>query len=138
MQKEKTMEKDRWLRLGRSLGLEFWLPLPLLGILFWWGSTWMTHQILGRTHPTPMVQVQGNPQLQIQLSLAATILELEVVMYRSRGLTEVMVKTTGSSLRQVHLEIPKTDFQEVEQTIARDLGLSRETVRKLARYQIQD
>ncbi|WP_421654880.1 hypothetical protein [Leptothermofonsia sp. ETS-13] len=34
----RPMMRSPWLKVFRSLGLEFWLLLPVLGVAFWLGS----------------------------------------------------------------------------------------------------
>lgn len=42
------MIQPRWFQVMRSLGLEFWLPLPLLGLAFWIGSGFVMDAMLRR------------------------------------------------------------------------------------------
>ena len=44
------MRHSRWLRSIKSLGLELWLPLPLLGVLFWVGGGLLTDYLLSRSY----------------------------------------------------------------------------------------
>lgn len=44
------MFRPRWLQSIRSLGLEFWLPLPLLGLFFWVGGGLLTDRMLSRSY----------------------------------------------------------------------------------------
>lgn len=54
------MLQPRWLQVLYRLGLEFWLPLPLLGLGFWTGGGLVSDQVL--SHPNPAVQFQAEPQ----------------------------------------------------------------------------
>lgn len=128
------MSSPRWLQSLRPLWLEFWLPLPLLGIVFWCGGNFVTRQVLSRPYST-VNKLQVDTQQQVQLSV--TVLVIEAQMKRREGITRVAVKTTDPQLNKLEFEFPVTEVSQVEATIARKLGLSREDVRKLARYQVQ-
>jgi hypothetical protein len=42
-----------------NLGIWFWLSLPLLGILLWVGSGWLTNQQLKQdAHPVESIQIK--------------------------------------------------------------------------------
>lgn len=54
------MLQPRWLQVLYRLGLEFWLPLPLLGLGFWTGGGLVSDQVL--SHSNPAAQLQAEPQ----------------------------------------------------------------------------
>ena len=57
------MHQSRWLKTLKSLGLEFWIALPLLGIAFWLGGGLVTDQILSRSYESKE-QLQANTKLK--------------------------------------------------------------------------
>ncbi|MBD1833596.1 hypothetical protein H6F61_13120 [Cyanobacteria bacterium FACHB-472] len=128
------MSSPRWLQKLHSLGLEFWLPLPLLGIAFWVGGGILTDKVLSRPYGT-VDKLQADTQLEVQLSV--TVLVIKADIKKSEGFTRVQVKTTDSALKKLEFEFPVTELSGVEAKIAQELKLSREDVRKLVRYQVK-
>ena len=124
----------RWLQALRSLGLELWLPLPLLGLVFWVGGGLACDQMLSRSYGTAK-QLQANTQLE---EPSKTVLSIKVEIKRRQGFSKVKVKTANSALKELEFEFPVTKFSQVEAAIGKELGLSAEQVRKLVHYQIQD
>ena len=129
------MTSPRWRQLLHSLGLEFWLPLPLLGFAFWVGGSLVTDQLLSRPYGIK-AQLKANTQLQVRLSV--TVLAIKADIEKSQGLTKVEVKTTDSVLKRLEFQFPVTEVNSVETSIAQELGLSVENVRKLVRYQVNN
>lgn len=129
------MSSPRWLQALNSLWLEFWLPLPLLGISFWLGGSWLTNQVLSRPYTT-VNTLQANVQPEVQVSFVVLFIKAKVE--KSEGLTFVEVRTADSALKALEFEFPVTELYQVEASIAQELGLSREDVRKIARYQVKD
>lgn len=117
----------------RSLGTGFWLALPLLGLLFWLGSDLASDRILSRPYGT-VAQLEADTRLEV--NLAVTILFIKAEIYKQQGFTNVEVKTTKSALTKLEFQFPVTQFNQVESTIAQELGLSLADVRKLVRYQV--
>ena len=128
------MSSPRWLQKLHSLGLEFWLPLPLLGIAFWVAGGILTDKVLSRPYGT-VDKLQADTQLEVQLSVTVLVIKAEIK--KSEGFTRVQVKTTDSALKKLEFEFPVTDLSGVEAMIAQELKLSREDVRKLVRYQVK-
>jgi cell division protein FtsX len=129
------MSSPRWWQALRPLWLEFWLPLPLLGIIFWLGGNFVTNQVLSRPYST-VTKLQADTQQQVQLSV--TVLVIKAQIERSEGLTKVEVKTADPELKKLEFEFPVTQVNQVEAMVAQKLRLPREDVRKLVRYQIKN
>lgn len=127
------MYRSRWLQALKSLGLEFWLPLPLLGIAFWIGGGLVTDRILSRSYDTTSV-LQANTQLKGQPGKVVLLIKVDIKY--SQGLSKVKVRTANSALKQLEFEFPVTKVSQIEAAISRELGLSPELVRKLVRYQV--
>ncbi|KJH72407.1 hypothetical protein [Aliterella atlantica] len=123
----------RGLRVLHSLGIWFWLALPLLGLSFWVSSGLMSDRILSRPYGT-VAQLEADTQLEV--NLAVTILVIKAEIYKKQGFTKVEVKTTKSALTKLEFQFPVTEFNQVESTIAQELGLSLADIRKLVRYQV--
>lgn len=109
------------LKLISSLGLEFWLSLPLLGFLFWVGASLITDHVLSRPYSTA-TQLQADTQLEVKLSVTVVVINAEID--KARGLTTIKLKTTDSVLKELDLQFPVTEFNKVESAIATELGLS--------------
>ncbi|MEG4839756.1 hypothetical protein [Microcoleus sp. B9-D4] len=120
----------RWLKAS---GAEFWLPLPLVAIAFWVGSSFLMAQELQK----PLI---ANNKLQADTQLKATvsvnILLINAVINRKQGTTQVAVETAEPILKRLELELLMTDPTQIEAAIAQELQLSRQNVRQLVRYEI--
>ena len=129
------MSLPRWLQFLRPLWLEFWLPLPLLGIIFWFGGNAVTSQVLSRPYST-VSKLQADTQQEVQLTVTVLVIKAEIE--KNEGLTSVEVKTADPELTRLKFEFPVTEVSQVEAMIAQKLGLSREDVNKLVRYQVKN
>jgi predicted transcriptional regulator len=123
---------QHWLQ---ALGLEFWLPLPLLALIFWLSCNLISAQVLNRPYETKD-KLQADTQLEVNVSVNVSL--IKAVIDRTEGMTQVEVQTTESILRKLEFAFPVTDTNQVETTIAQELGLTRQDVRKLVRYEILD
>ncbi len=119
-----------WLQ---SSGVEFWLPLPFVGIAFWLGSSFMTAQELSQPH-TIENKLQADTQLEATVSV--NVLLINAIINRKQGMTQVEVETTELMVKRLELELPMTDTNQIEETLAQELGLSRQEIRQLVRYEI--
>jgi predicted transcriptional regulator len=120
----------RWLQ---GMGLEFWLPLPLLTVAFWMGCSLISTHVLSRPHDAKD-KLQADTQLEIHVSVNVSM--IKAVIDRAEGLTQVEVQTIESNLKKLEFVFPIVDANQVETTIAQELGLSRQDIRKLIRYEI--
>lgn len=126
------MFRHRALQALHSLGLEFWLPLPILGLFFWVGGGLMTDYLLSRSYYAK-AQFRANTQLQGQP--AKIVQSIKVQIKSSKGFSKVKVKTANSALKELEFEFPLTESRQIEAAIATELGLSDDDVRRLVRYQ---
>ena len=129
------MVSHRLLQLLQRIGWEFWLPLPLIAILFWLAGDFMTAQVLSRPYNS-VNRLAADTQLDVKLSV--TILAMNAEVNRKQGVTTIFVKTTDSSLKRLEYEFAGVQASQVEPAIAEDLGLPVATVRKLISYRILD
>lgn len=120
----------RWFQAS---GAEFWLPLPLVAILFWLGSSVLTAQELQQSQLTA-TQLQADTQMKAVVSV--NILLINAVMNRNQNITLVEVETAESVLKRLELELATTDPEHIEEAIATELQLSQQEVRQLVRYEI--
>lgn len=128
------MRVSSWLKGLASLGLEFWLPLPLLGLLFWLGGNWVAEWAMSRPQTT-QIKLEANQQMQAQIPVAIVAIEAEI--HRSRGFSKVAVKTANTALKKLEYEFRVLEFGQVETAIARELGLPQAAVRSRIQYQIK-
>lgn len=129
------MSSPRWLQRASNLNLDFWLLLPTLALAFWVGGEVISNQVLSRPYDI-VTEIEANQRTQIQLSF--TVQVIQVLIDKNLDLTQVKVKTNDSELKKLEFEFPVTEFEQVEQAIAKELGLPQEDVRRLARYQVKD
>jgi predicted transcriptional regulator len=129
------MSSSRWLQKASSLNLDFWLLLPLLGFAFWIGGELISNQVLSRPYGI-IAQIEAEQSTKIELSFTVEV--IQVLIDKNRGLTQVEVKTNDSELKTLKFEFSITEFEQVERKIAQELGLSRQNVQKLSRYQIKN
>ncbi|MBE8967582.1 hypothetical protein IQ277_15370 [Nostocales cyanobacterium LEGE 12452] len=120
----------RWLQ---GLGLEFWLPLPLVAVVFWLGCNFLAAQELSRPYSTKK-KLQSDTQLEARVSV--NVLLINAAVNRTKRITQVEVETADPILKRLELELPTIEFSQIEATIAQELGLPRQDVRKLVRYEV--
>jgi hypothetical protein len=125
------MIRPRWFQGLYFLGLEFWLSLPLLGLVFWVGSGLVTQQMLNHSY-NPKAYLQADMQLQRS---SRTVVLIKVEVEKEQGFAKVKVKTANSALKELEFEFPATEFSQIEAAISQELGLPTEYVRQLVRYQ---
>lgn len=127
------MRRWRSLHPLKSLGLEFWLPLPILAIAFWIGGGLITDRILNRSYyvTTP---IQANTSVQEQPT--KVILSIGVEIKYHQGFSKVRVKTANSALKKLEFEFPFTEVSQIEVALSRELGLSLEQIQQTVHYQV--
>lgn len=128
------MRQPQWFQFLGSLGLEFWLPLPLLGVGFWAISGWLVDRDLSRSS-------QNVRELQISQSAPSpseNILTIKVTIDRDRKVSQVEVKQATKIFQKREFELTTTELSQIETEISKKLGLSAEQVKQLVRYKIRD
>lgn len=124
------MRRFQWLRFLGSLGVEFWLPLPLIGLGFWLIIQFITAQNLRLSNYSDRkLEVNQN-----QPSPSGQILSIKVKVDRQSNSSQVKVKQTSSVIQQQEFKIPITELDRLEIAIAKKLDLSVEQVRELIYY----
>ena len=117
----------------RSLGLEFWLPLPLLGLVFWGVTGLVTEQSLEYSN-------QFIESFQItakQAQPSSKILFIKVTVDRDRNVSLVKVTRATPAYQMQEYKLATTESEQVETAISQKLGLSPEEVRQRLRYQLK-
>jgi hypothetical protein len=124
------MRRFQWLRFLGSLGVEFWLPLPLIGLGFWLIIQFITAQNLRLSNYSDRkLEVNQN-----QPSPSGQILSIKVRVDRQSNFSQVKVNQTSSVIQQQEFKIPITELDRLEMAIAKKLDLSVEQVRELIYY----
>jgi hypothetical protein len=124
------MRRFQWLRFLGSLGVEFWLPLPLIGLVFWLIIQFITTQNLRLSNYSDRkLEVNQN-----QPSPSGQILSIKVKVDRQSNSSQVKVKQTTSVIQQQEFKLPITELDRLEIAIAKKLDLSVEQVRELIYY----
>ncbi len=128
------MYRKRLLQFLASMGLEFWLPLPLLGLSFWVVSDLVTSERMSQhslTYHELKIPQNTSPNLD-------RILSIRVIVDRSRGISLVKIKQAKQAYVVSDLKLTTTEIAQIEVAIASQLGLSLSEFRRLVRYQIQN
>ncbi|PSB26994.1 hypothetical protein [Stenomitos frigidus] len=125
------MARLRWTQVLQSLGLEFWLFLPLLGLGFWLTSGILTDQMLARSNKVTLY-LEGDRQPK---QPTRTVQSITVLIHAQQGRSTVNIQTANSSLTALTFEFPTTQPEQIEAAISRELGLPRDRIRALVRYQ---
>ncbi len=112
-----------------------WLVLPILGLIFWYGSDVASDRILSRPYGT-VAQLEADNQLEVKLAVTIVVIKAEID--KELGFTTVEVKNTNPLLTSLEFQFPVTEFTQLESAISQELGLSLEEVRKLVRYRVRN
>ena len=88
------MGQIKWWQFLRSLGFEFWLPLPLLGLAFWVASGLLTEHSLNQS-VRPVESFKITPD---KAEPASKILFIKVTVDRERNISSVKVKQATPNL----------------------------------------
>jgi hypothetical protein len=124
------MRRWQWLHFLSSLGVEFWLPLPLIGLVFWLIIQFITAQNLHLSNYSDRkLEVSQN-----QPSPSGQILSIKVKVDRQSNSSQVKVQHTTSVIQQQEFKIPITELAPLEIAIAKKLNLSVEQVKELIYY----
>ncbi len=131
------MLQSRWLHLMKYFQyfrLEFWLSLPLLGLVFWFFCGWMTQELLiNLSNEDVKLEVSVKPQSKSYLQQFSSIV---LKVDSGKGFSTVTAtkqirgeKTRG--VKKIEFQLFTTDLQEIEVEIAKELELPPRKVRKL-------
>lgn len=124
-----------FLQLLHRLGWEFWLPLPLIAVIFGLIGNCIAVQVLNRPYNS-IDRLQADRQLDTKLSMMVLAINAEID--RRRGVTQVSIRATNATVKTLQYEFSITQAEQVEIAIAREFGISVKDVRKLISYRIKD
>lgn len=114
------------------LRLEFWLPLPLVGLAFWLVSGLITEHNLTQSdrqiEPMVIAPERAKP--------ATNIISIEVRV--NRNISQVRVKRATQEYKYHKFELNTTDLSQVETAVSQKLDLSPQQVRQLLRYRVEN
>jgi hypothetical protein len=128
----------QWLQVLRLLGLEFWLPLPLLGLAFWAGGSWLTAQRLNRVDATMPVEIPAEVKQATPAQSPDQTLTIKVDIDQQRGVSWVKVVSISRSLQTQKFQVASTVPDQIEAAISRELQLPTGQVKQFVRYQLMD
>jgi hypothetical protein len=75
-------------------------------------------------------QIQG----QLKFSVQGILAQID----KKQGATKIEIKTIDAALKQLELEFPITDIEQLKATLAQELKLSRQEIRMLVSYRINN
>jgi hypothetical protein len=123
-----------WQCLNLPVGIEFWLPLPLVGLMFWFGGGITISKILSRSYLTT-TKLPANTELAVKLETNDVVIQAEID--RQQQVTRVEVRSLSPERKDLNFELSTTEFDQVEAGIAEKLGVIPETVKDQVRYQLR-
>jgi hypothetical protein len=124
------MRGFQWLRFLGSLGVEFWLPLPLIGLFFWLIIQFVTAQSLSlSSYSDRQLEVSQN-----QPSPSGQILSIKVIVDLQSNSSQIQVQQATNVIQKQEFNIPTVELNLLEKAIAKKLNLSVEQVRELIYY----
>ncbi|MER3433129.1 MAG: hypothetical protein C4288_06795 [Leptolyngbya sp. ERB_1_1] len=123
--------QHRLLKFIQSLGLSFWLLLPLLGGLAWVVSGWATDWILTRSSLSDKTFI-----LDSSSDSPAILVQSIEVAIQPEQFAIVTVFTLNQPLRKLEFRFATTEPEQIERSIAQVLGLSQSQVKQVIRYNI--
>lgn len=127
-------------RLLNRSGLEFWLPLGLLGAAFWLAGYGWTHHYLGvagRTIAPLVLATNTAAQNEGILSIRAVIDNegQDLAAGGDRRATRVEVIVVKPVPRTLDFYLPLRSPSAIEAEMAQRLNVSPDTIRRLIRYE---
>ncbi|WP_146006205.1 hypothetical protein [Fischerella thermalis] len=130
-----SLVRSRYVSMVFAFGLDFWLALPLLAVIIWFGGQSVANQILSYGSETQLY-LEANNQVRVQLSTAVLAIKAEIK--QQAGFTKVSIKTADSAIKKLELELRTTDIAAVEAGITQELGLDLPTVKRITRYEFRE
>ncbi len=118
------MSRLRWLEKLYLLNIKILLPLPLILITFGFGGESLTNLLLKRPYDIKDKLQANTNSLQIQFVLNVLISEIKTEIFPAENFTNVKIKTTNSTLKNLQFEVPATELDSVKLEIAQELRLS--------------
>jgi len=112
----------------RSLGVVFWLSLPLIGLVFWLGSGFVGDRILSRSYVTKKYLLADT---QTTRQITRRIVAIKVEVFPQQGISRVNVTTNNLVVKEIVFEFPVTDIKQLEASLSRELGLPRDRINEL-------
>jgi hypothetical protein len=128
------MTSSRWWKILSSLWLEFWLPLPLLGLIFWLSGNATIDRVFSRPY-TMASKLKLLTDPPTRFNLVITKLSITVKIDKVQRLSEVEIQSLAPA-KTVKLKFPLTNVEQIEAKIAQELELPLQEIRTLTRYTI--
>lgn len=125
----------QWLQVLRLLGLEFWLPLPLLGLAFWAGGSWLTAQRLNRVDATMPVEIPAEIKQATPAQSPDKTLTIKVDIDQQHGVSWVKVVSISRSLQTQKFQVASTVPDQIQTAISQKLQIPPGQVKQIVRYQ---
>ena len=134
-----TSIQQSWQKLRPWLldlkGLRLWLSLLVLGCSFWIVGKLVTLRILHRAYQTPRYFI-ANTQPQETLSQQISSIKVKIFKDSNRSIIEVI--SDDPTLIEREFQFMLITPKEIEQAIARELGIPLEEVSNLVYYKVRN
>ncbi|HEY9877795.1 MAG TPA: hypothetical protein V6D29_05030 [Leptolyngbyaceae cyanobacterium] len=128
------MAFHRSLQFLHRSGWEFWLPLPLIAVLFWTAGNFVTEKGLNQSSDSAN-RLQAD--LQTEGQLAVNVIMVNAEIDPARNTTKVVIRINDARQKNKTYEVPSTQVDQVEKFIAEDLNVPVELVRQAASYRVK-
>ena len=126
----------QWLNFLKSLGIEFWLPLPILGLSFWFIGGWLTDRTLIRSS-TANIELQAiQPDKSSAYDYGIALIKVKI--YPAKGFSVVKVKKQSTTYTVSEIVLNTTHIPSLEAAISDELGLSPEQLRNKVRFRREE
>ncbi|MEM7726141.1 MAG: hypothetical protein AAF208_07170 [Cyanobacteria bacterium P01_A01_bin.45] len=119
------MLKFKQLQFLKYLGIDFWLPLPVLGLLFWLAANLATQHIFKHS-ANVFIQPQEIRTVANYTNPDRQIFSIKVKVFRELGFCRVYIKKTTEKIERSQFQLPTTDLSRVKFTISQKLNLPLE------------
>ena len=125
----------KFMKYWKYFRLEFWLSLPLLGLIFWLFCSWMTQELLiNLSNDDIKLEASVKPKNQSLYFQEFSSIVLQVNSGKGFSIVTVTKEIRGEEtkgVKKIEFQLFTTDLQQIEAEIAKELELSPRKVRKL-------
>lgn len=109
----------------------------LTALIIWIATHGLTHWILYSPNSLT-TYLHTNRESRTQLQLSFIITQIEATVNRRHNLTEIRLTLQHPSLREIEIELPLANSDEIELALSKKMELSRRIIQPLIRYRFEN